>query len=94
MKNPLAALQFPVAVKVVAFDTCFPIELHAAGTLYADGGVLIQYPFKPAEGVDDDADPKDPSAAAIDISHIVLPDGEEVMRASGFWREVASPPEM
>ncbi len=49
MKNPLAALQFPVAVKVVAFDTCFPIELHAAGTLYADGGVLIQYPFKPAD---------------------------------------------
>jgi len=63
-------------------------------TPHPNPGVSIQYPFKPAEGVDDDADPKDPSAAAIDISYIVLPDGAEVMRASGFWREVASPPEM
>ncbi|MBA9859929.1 hypothetical protein [Ralstonia insidiosa] len=92
MKEAIAGLHFPAAVKVVAFDTCFPVEYHAAGTLYADGGVLIQYPFRPADGQDDGADPEDPSAAAIDISYIVLPDGKEVMRSDGIWHEVAEPP--
>ncbi|ENZ77705.1 MULTISPECIES: hypothetical protein [Ralstonia] len=92
MNEALAGLQFPVSVTVVAFDTCFPVEYHAAGTLYADGGVLIQYPFLPADGQDGDEDPEDPSAAAIDISYIVLPDGKEVMRSDGIWHEVAEPP--
>lgn len=78
---------FPYLVKVIATDTCFPIDLEAKGLLFETGEVLIEYPFKDQNGncpkVGDDG-------TAIDIHTIILPNDEEM--GSEGWKEVAEAP--
>ncbi|UIF89306.1 hypothetical protein [Cupriavidus sp. UYPR2.512] len=40
---------FPYVVKVIASDTCYPIDFEAKGLLFENGAVVIEYPFKDPE---------------------------------------------
>lgn len=63
-------------VRVVATDTCYPIEYHARGRLLPGDILEIEYPF-----VSDSGEAFEPSidrgADAIDITHVVFEDGVE-----------------
>ncbi|MBP0639963.1 hypothetical protein [Cupriavidus sp. AcVe19-6a] len=78
---------FPYPVKVLATDTCFPIDFEAKGLLFETGEVVIEYPFKDKNGNDPKAGD---DGSAIDIHTIVLPNGEEMGRED--WKEVAVAP--
>ncbi|VVE35750.1 hypothetical protein [Pandoraea terrigena] len=78
---------FPYSVKVIATDTCYPIDFEAKGLLYETGDVVIEYPFKDQAG---NAPQLEDDGAAIDIHTIVLPNGVEMDRHD--WTEVADAP--
>ncbi|PNE59937.1 hypothetical protein A8H39_01960 [Paraburkholderia fungorum] len=78
---------FPYPVKVIATDTCYPVDFEAKGFLYETGEVVIEYPFTNEKGIP----PKsDDGSSAIDIHTIVLPNGEEMDRPA--WEEIAQAP--
>ncbi|MGF6604024.1 hypothetical protein P3T23_008779 [Paraburkholderia sp. GAS448] len=78
---------FPYPVKVIATDTCYPINFEAKGLLYETGEVVIEYPFKDQEG---NAPKSADDGTAIDIHTIFLPNGEEMDKED--WKEVAEAP--
>lgn len=78
---------FPYLVKVIATDTCFPIDFEARGLLFETGEVVIEYPFKDQNG--NGPTPGD-DGTAIDIHTIVLPNDEEMGKE--HWKEVAEAP--
>jgi len=78
---------FPYPVKVIATDTCFPIDFEAKGLLFETGEVVIEYPFKDQTG---NGPKSGDDGTAIDIHTIVLPNGEEM--DGEHWKEVAETP--
>ena len=73
----------PTPVTVVASHASYPLECSATGLLLSGGRVVIDYPFHWKDGADPSFDPD----AQIDISHVVLADGNEL--PSG-WREISA----
>ena len=71
----------PIPGTVVATHASYPIECHAAGVVFSDGRVVIDYPFRWI-GVQDQSFDSD---AQIDISHVILPDGRELHEG---WRDI------
>jgi hypothetical protein len=65
----------PVSVTVVASHRVFPVECHADGVMFPDGRVVIDSPFT---WVRENQFLSAPTYQSIAMSHVVLPDGQEL----------------
>lgn len=65
----------PVSVTVVASHTVFPVECHADGVMFPDGRVVVDSPFR---WVRENQFLSAPTYQSIAMSHVVLPDGQEL----------------
>ncbi|KVD93034.1 hypothetical protein WS63_08350 [Burkholderia stagnalis] len=72
----------PVSVTVVASHRAFPEECHADGVMFPDGRVVVDSPFKWVREIQYLAAP---TYQSIGMSHVVLPDGQEL---DDGWQEI------
>jgi len=73
----------PIPVTVVASHASYPIECSAKGLLLSGGRLVINYPFRWQDGTDPSFDPD----AQIDISRVLLANGEELQDG---WRDIGT----